>query len=60
MKHTLVPTLGLALMVSLSGCTDSSNTEDYIEFGKKCFEAGGSWIWSDWSGYACEFRQDTQ
>ena len=54
----ILATLGVvaALAVGLTGCEDVEPKEDSIDRGIRCVEAGGSWTWSEWSGYHCEFE----
>lgn len=40
----------------LTGCHDEEDRYDPIKEGIRCSEAGGSWEYSDWSGYHCEFE----
>lgn len=53
-----------ALTLSLTGCgntperTDKEIALDRIEIGKVCFEAGGDYTWSEWSGWKCEFKHE--
>lgn len=65
MKRTLkvsalIASLSLSA-VALTGCGDrddynDSRVEKNIELGIKCKEAGGQWLWDDWTGYSCEFK----
>jgi hypothetical protein len=44
--------------LSLAACDNSqeSGPEYNIRIGKVCADAGGSWTWSDWSGYHCTIK----
>jgi len=44
----------LLLAVGLTGCEEEERPSP-MEMGIECAEAGGSWNYSDWSGYHCEF-----
>lgn len=53
--------LAIALVVVAAfGLTACENQEDpsvtNMRLGKQCADAGGSWTWSDWSGYHCTFK----
>lgn len=48
----------LALALTITGCGEKS--PDPIEQGIRCADAGGSWTWSEWSGYHCEFDANGQ
>jgi hypothetical protein len=53
--------LTLLLCVSALGLTacdsrQESETEHNIRMGKLCADSGGSWTWSDWSGYHCDIK----
>lgn len=58
MKRALVVAVAAAALFTLTGCGESEEQYDPIERGKACFEAGGEWDWSEWSGYHCEFGGD--
>jgi nitrous oxide reductase accessory protein NosL len=57
MRRRLTAAVVAALAaVLLAGCHDDEERPDPIEEGIRCSEAGGSWEYSDWSGYHCEFE----
>ena len=57
MRKRLTAIAALLGVLLLSGCGDDQPRKSNIELGKECFAAGGSWTWSDWAGYTCEFIQ---
>ena len=56
MKKLLTVLLCVAAL-GLTACDNTeSETEHNIRMGKLCADAGGSWAWSDWSGYHCSIK----
>lgn len=53
MKKTFAAAAAIAALLALSACGEAL---DPIERGKRCADLGGSWDWSEWSGYHCEFK----
>lgn len=50
--------LAVAGVFLLTGCEDleAPSHEEYIELGKKCYDAGGDWTTRDTGRYQCEFK----
>lgn len=71
MKKILVVSAIVLSMFGLSACdiapTDADREqriednrvyeEKILKQGKECFDAGGNWTHSGWTGYSCEFIQ---
>jgi ABC-type glycerol-3-phosphate transport system substrate-binding protein len=52
MKKTIAVAVAIAASLALAACGDAP---DPIDRGKRCADLGGSWEWSEWTGYHCEF-----
>lgn len=56
MRRAITAALIVTVAIVLTACDDDRQPYDPIKSGIICSEAGGSWTWSDWTGYHCEFE----
>lgn len=56
MTKKLIAALAVVVALGLTACDKEDSVSENIRHGKECAEAGGSWDWSDFTGYHCEIN----